>query len=59
MSMWINKFTCTVFVFCPRKTHPKGKEYHAIYCGENGIIYVWYIDKIKKCLPIPIGRPEF
>ena len=39
MSPWTNQFTCPAFVFCPRKPHPKGNEYHTIADGQSGILY--------------------
>ena len=39
MSIWFNKFTCPGWVFCPRKPHPYGNEYHSICCGLSGIMY--------------------
>ena len=58
VSMDQNKFTCTGFLFCPRKPHLKGREYHKIYCGESVIIQGWKIVKGRDH-PIPIKRPEF
>ena len=58
MYVWMNKFTCPGFVFCPRKPHPKGNDYHTICCGESGIIYVCEIVEGRNHL-IPMGRPEF
>ena len=54
----MNKFACPGFVFCPRKPHPKGNEYHTIYWGESGIMYGWEIVEGRDH-PIPMGRPEF
>ena len=53
----MNKFTCPRFVFCPHKPHFKGNEYHAIYCGEIGIMYGWEIVEGRDHL-IPMGRSE-
>ena len=39
MSIWFNKFTCPGWIFCPRKPHPFGNEYHSICCGLSGIMY--------------------
>ena len=58
MYVWMNKFTCPGFVFCPRKPHPKGNKYHTICCGESGIIYVLEIVEGRDH-QIPMGRPEF
>ena len=58
MSVWMNKFKFPGFVFCPHKPYSKGKSYHIICCGENGIIYYCYIVEGRDYL-IPMGRPEF
>jgi hypothetical protein len=39
MSPWTNMRTCAAFVFCPRKPHPKGNEYHTIADGLSGILF--------------------
>ena len=39
MSSWLNRWTCPGWVFCPRKPHPFGNEYHTICCGESGIMF--------------------
>ena len=39
MSICHNKWTCTGWVFCPRKPHPFGNEYHDICCGLSGILF--------------------
>ena len=39
MSIWFNRWTCPGWVFCPRKPHPFGNEYHTIACGMSGILY--------------------
>ena len=41
--MLMNKFMCQGFFFCPHKPHPKGNDYHTIFCGEIGIMYDWDI----------------
>ena len=58
LSIWMNKFTWPGFFFYPHKPHPKGNEYHTIWCGEIGIIYGWEIVEGRDHL-IPMGRPEF
>ena len=37
MSPWTRQWSCPAFVFCPRKPHPKGNEYHTIADGKSGI----------------------
>ncbi len=39
MSIWMNRYTCPGWVFCPRKPHPFGNEYHTICCAETGILF--------------------
>ena len=39
MSIWTNKWTCPGYVFCPRKPHPFGNEWHTISCGICGILF--------------------
>lgn len=39
MSIWNNMWTCPGWVFCPRKPHPIGNEYHSICCCTSGIMY--------------------
>ena len=37
MSIWHSRWTCPGWVFCPRKPHPFGNEYHAIADEDFGI----------------------
>ena len=39
MSIWHCQWTCPGFVFCPRKPHPLGNEYHTICCAITGILF--------------------
>ena len=39
MSIWTNRWTCPGWVFCLRKPHPFGNEYHTIACGLSGILF--------------------
>ena len=39
MSIWTNRWTCPGWVFCPRKPHPIGNEYHTICCAMSGILF--------------------
>ena len=43
MSIWFNEFTCPGWMFCPRKPHPYGNEYHTICCGHLGILFAMEI----------------
>jgi hypothetical protein len=40
MSIWHNKWTCPGWVFCPRKPHPFGNEYHSACCALLVIMFV-------------------
>ena len=40
MSIWHSKWTCPGWVFCPRKPHPFGNEYHSACCGLSTIMFV-------------------
>ena len=40
MSIWHNRWTCPGWVFCPRKPHPLGNEYHTACCALSGIMFV-------------------
>ena len=40
MSIWHNKWTCPGWVFCPRKPHPFGNEYHTACCALSTIMFV-------------------
>jgi hypothetical protein len=39
MSIWHNKWTCPIWIFCPRKLHPFGNEYHMACCGICSILF--------------------
>ena len=39
MSIWHNRWTCPGWVFCPRKLHPFGNEYHSACCALTGIMF--------------------
>lgn len=38
MSIWFNRWTCPGWVFCPRKPHPFGNEYHTMCCAICGLM---------------------
>ncbi len=38
MSIWFSMFTCPGWVFCPRKPHPFGNEYHSMCCAISGVM---------------------
>ena len=39
MSIWLSKYSCPGWVFCLRKPHPYGNEYHTISDGNTNIMY--------------------
>jgi hypothetical protein len=39
MSIWNMRWSCPGYVFCPRKPHPVGNEYHTIADGFTTILY--------------------
>jgi hypothetical protein len=39
MSIWHNTWTCPGWIFCPRKPHPFGNEYHTTCCGLYNILF--------------------
>ena len=58
ISLWNNNFTCSEWMFYPKKPNHKGKEYHTICCEERRIMYRWELVEGKgrlKCL----GSPDF
>jgi hypothetical protein len=57
MSIWNTKWTCPGWVFCPRKPHPFGNEYHSINCGLSGIMFA--IEMVEgKDRPKEIPTPD-
>ena len=55
MSIWFNKWTCPGWVYCPRKPHPFGNEYHDIACGISNILFrILLVEGKDK----PEGREE-
>lgn len=58
MSIWHSRWTCPGWVFCPRKPHPFGNEYHTICCGLSGILFDFEIVEGKDH-PTELPPPEF
>ncbi len=58
MSIWNSRWTCPGWVFCPRKPHPQGNEYHTICCGETGILFDFEVVEGRD-RPTQLGRPEY
>eukprot|EP00986_Skeletonema_menzelii_P014601 scaffold9796_cov108-Skeletonema_menzelii.AAC.1 len=58
MSIWFSKFTCPGWVFCPRKPHPFGNEYHTHCCGITGILFAMEMVEGKD-RPSQLGLPMF
>ena len=58
MSIWHNRWTCLGWVFCPRKPHPFGNEYHTACCGLTRILFS--IKMVEgKDRPPELGKPLF
>ena len=58
MSIWHNRWTCPGWVFCPRKPHPFGNEYHTACCGITRVLFS--IELVEgKDRPPERNRPEF
>ena len=58
MSIWYNRWTCPGWVFCPRKPHPFGNEWHTACCALTGILFV--IELVEgKDRPADRGPPEY
>ncbi len=51
MSIWHSKWTCPGWVFCPRKLHPFGNEYHTACCALTTIMFVIELVKEKDSSP--------
>jgi hypothetical protein len=51
MSIWHNKWTCPGWVFCPRKPHPFGNEYHTACCALSNIMFVIELVEGKDAPP--------
>lgn len=58
MSIWHSRWTCPGWVFCPRKPHPFGNEYHTACCGLSGIMFSMEMVEGKD-RPPDLGTPEF
>ncbi len=39
MSIWHQRWTCPGWIFCPRKPHPFGNEYHTACCALSNILF--------------------
>ena len=58
MSIWTSRWTCPGWVFCPRKPHPQGNEYHSACCGKSGIMFV--VEMVEgKDRPRELGVREY
>ncbi len=58
MSIWHSMYTCPGWVFCPRKPHPFGNEYHSMCCGESGVML--NVEMVEeKDRPRELGQCEF
>ena len=53
MSIWFQRWTCPGWVFCPRKPHPFGNEYHTACC-------LFSLELVEgKDRPAQLGPPEY
>jgi len=58
MSICHSRWTCPGWVFCPRKPHLFGHEYHTVCCGMSGIMFA--IEMVEgKDRHQDLGPPEF
>ena len=58
MSIWHSRWTCPGWVFCPRKPHPFGNEYHSACCGMSGLMFS--VELVEgKDHPVDLGPPEY
>jgi hypothetical protein len=58
MSIWFNRWTCPGWVYCPRKPHPFGNEYHTACCAQSGIMFA--VEMVEgKDRPRELGAQEF
>ena len=51
MSSWLNRWTCPGWIFCPRKPHPFGNEWHTACCGLSGILFAFELVEGKDAPP--------
>ncbi len=58
MSIWFQRWTCPGWVFCPRKPHPFGNEYHTACCGLSGVLFSMEMVEGKD-RPRQLGPQEF
>jgi hypothetical protein len=58
ISIWFSRYTCPGWVFCPRKPHPFGNEYHTHCCGITGILFAMEMVEGKD-RPSELGDPKF
>eukprot|EP00804_Cyclotella_cryptica_P001269 CCRYP_012764-RA/>CCRYP_012764-RA protein AED:0.37 eAED:0.03 QI:0/0/0/0.5/1/1/4/0/472 len=49
MSIWHSRWTCPGWVFCPRKPHPFGNEYHSACCAGIGKTGGLLLRMLKSC----------
>lgn len=58
MSIWHNMYTCPGWIFCPRKPHPFGNEYHTACCALSGILFAMELVEGKD-RPKELPKPEY
>ena len=57
MSIWHQRWTCPGWIFCPRKPHPFGNEYHTACCALCNILFS--IELVEGKDEPPQVRKEF
>ena len=58
MSIWHRRWTCPGWIFCPRRPHPFGNEWHTACCELSGILFV--VELVEgKAHPHQAGPLEF
>jgi hypothetical protein len=51
MSIWTQRWTCPGWIYCPRKPHPIGNEYHTACCAKSGILFSMELVEGKDAPP--------
>ena len=56
--LWVNKFKCPGFIFCPRKPWSFGNEWHTITCSLCMVIF--WVELVEgKNHPKEMGEPKY
>ncbi len=54
----MSQLTFPGWVYCPRKPHPQGNEYHTICCGQTGILFDFEVVEGRD-RHAQLGKPEY